>query len=391
MSNATPATAQSHAAASAPSSRPSDDEILGLVTAPASTTANSNAPSPTDFDSSESDHGTNAQPNSPALDPAQFRTIFESNPALRDAWRDAQSFREIFPDVESARAIQKLFPTLEDARAANSQVADLARLDTLFFSNRPESHAELAAAIYRLNPTAFRNLAQMMNAIVSPNGEGVQSLSALGPTSNATVQPSGGRGTSTIASTANGESNSLSQPIDGRTQGGSEDSPLQQPITAAHEHAFFHETNAAAVEGVLNSIQSQLDRLLPEGTPQNTRQRLTGEIYREVDAALQSNRAFGQQLRQAFRSGQLTPGNQRAIVGMVVGRAKQALPGIAKRVLGEWTSGVVAHAGARQERQRNAAKRVDIAGGAPGGDSPRALMPKDIDYRRMSDNDILNL
>ncbi len=165
MSNATPATAQSHAAASAPVSRPSDDEILGLVTT-ASTAANSKAPRTADFDSSESDQEMNAQLNSPAPDPAQFRAIFESNPALRDAWCDAQSFREIFPDVESARAIQKLFPTIEDARAANSQVADLARLDTLFFSNRPESHAELAAAIYRLNPTAFRNLAQMMNAIV---------------------------------------------------------------------------------------------------------------------------------------------------------------------------------------------------------------------------------
>jgi isopentenyldiphosphate isomerase len=60
-------------------------------------------------------------------------------------------------------------------------------------------------------------------------------------------------------------------------------------------------------------------------------------------------------------------------------------------VLSEWTNGVVAHASTRQERQRNAAKRVDIAGGAPGGDNPRALMPKDIDYRRMSDNDILNM
>jgi isopentenyldiphosphate isomerase len=75
----------------------------------------------------------------------------------------------------------------------------------------------------------------------------------------------------------------------------------------------------------------------------------------------------------------------------VVSRAKQALPGVAKRVLSEWTSGVVSHSNARQERQRNAAKRVDIAGGTPGGDSPRALMPKDIDYRRMSDNDILNM
>jgi hypothetical protein len=76
---------------------------------------------------------------------------------------------------------------------------------------------------------------------------------------------------------------------------------------------------------------------------------------------------------------------------MVVARARQALPGIAKKVINEWTSGVVAQSNARVERQRTAERRVDIAGGAPGGDGRRALSPRDIDYRRLSDADILNL
>jgi hypothetical protein len=360
--------------AAAPAMRATDDEILGLLTHVEAPAANASSSDAFEAEADQAAQGAEAQATATAREPAHFRAIFEANPELRDAWREAQTFREIFPDLESAREIQKLFPTVDDARAANSQISDLARMDTLFFSNRPESHAELAAAIYRLNPNAFRSLAQMMNAMTADRGrDGSQNLAPSAPTS----------------ARAQAE-------INARTPAGTELSPFSQlsptdTANAAHEYAFFHETNAAAVEGVLNSIQSQLDRLLPERTPKNTRQRLTGEIYREIDAALQSNRAFGQQLRQAFRSGQLTADNQRAIVGIVVGRAKQALPSVAKRVLSEWTSGVMSHANTRQERQRHAARRVDIAGGAPGGDSPRALMPKDIDYRRMSDNDILNM
>ena len=363
---------EARAAATVP--RPSDDEILELVTHVAAPRGDSSTADAFDRDATQPEQNTDLRPAATSADPAQLRAIFETNPELRDAWREAQSFREIFPDVETAREIQKLFPTLDDARAANSQVSDLARIDALFFSNRPESHAELAAAIYRLNPSAFGSLAQMMNAITASAGrEGLGKLAHSTPSSADTQTARNDRNPGSL------EDDSPQQPN------------ATEPTNAAHEHAFFQETNAAAVEGVLNSIQSQLDRLLPEGTPKNTRQRLTGEIYRAIDTSLQSNRAFGQQLRQAFRNGQLTAGNQRAIVRMVVGRAKQALPGIAKRVLSEWTSGVMSHASTRQDRQRNAAKRVDIAGGSPGGDSPRALMPKDIDYRRMSDNDILNI
>jgi len=309
--------------APAQAARPTDDEILGLTASPAATPADSTAPGPSDLEAAAEEQGTTEQANHPDNDPPEFRAIFESNPELGKAWRDARTFREIFP-------------TVDDARAAVAHSADLAKLDALFFSQDPQSHTQLAQALRSLNPQAYASLAKVMQETAKPEAEA-------------------------------------------------------SPASFEREHAFFHETNAAAVDGVLQSIQAQLDRLLPEGTPKNTRNRLTGEIYREVDAALQSNRAFGQQLRQAFRTGQLTPENHRAIVGLVVGRAKQILPGIAKKVLGEWTAGVVANAQSRQERQRQAARRVDIAGGHPGGDTPRSLMPKDIDYRRMSDNDILNL
>lgn len=373
MPNSTSATAQSQVGATRGTEvarRPTDDEILGLTTSQGFEIPSSHGGSDGDvpgFDEATEEQAAGEQAEQQPTEPGQYSAIFESNPELAEAWRDARGFREIFPTVETARA-------------AGAQVAELARLDTLFFSNRPESHAELAAAIFRLNPTAFRSLSQMMHAISKNNGES----SLLGS------------GTHNVSTADHGFAAAV-RSREARASEGAENVDLQSrlapdpPISAAHEHAFFHETNAAAVEGVLSSIQTQLDRILPENTPKNARQRLTGEIYRELDSALQANRAFGQQLRQAFRSGPLSAENQRAIVGIVVGRARQALPGIAKRVLGEWTNGVVAHATTRHERQRSAARRIDIGGGAPGGDGPRSLMPKDIDYRRMSDNDILNM
>jgi hypothetical protein len=117
-----------------------------------------------------------------------------------------------------------------------------------------------------------------------------------------------------------------------------------------------------------------------------------GEIYRELHNTLRGNRALGQQMRDAVRSGALDEGHRRAIVSLVTRRARQALPGVAKRVLNEWTTTVVTANHERRARQRTAERRVNIAGsGGAGNESRRAVSSRDVDYKRMSDADILNL
>ncbi|MGH9567829.1 MAG: hypothetical protein ACRD4I_17785, partial [Candidatus Angelobacter sp.] len=145
------------------------------------------------------------------------------------------------------------------------------------------------------------------------------------------------------------------------------------------------------VRGVLQAIEAQVARVLPESVPKGARNRVVGEIYRELDQSLQANPDFVKHVRSAVRTGNCNVAHQNAVAALVIGRAKQSLPSVAKRVLGEWTSTIVAANHDRREKQRSAESRIDIAGARGGKDASRARSPRDIDYSRMSDADILNL
>jgi len=369
--------------------------------------------------------------NESSPDPENLRPAFDANPELRQAWHDAHSYRESFA-------------TPEEARAATALLADLDRMDALFFSRRPEDHAELARAVAALDPDGFASLARAMSAhasaqrvipnpaparLVGDGGEGPafafrgenrqQGVSAANTAAAPVLSPVGARytvpGTNSWRDAAHSPTTqgdaSPSRP-DGQNQFADHpavtngDNPAKDDRRARHvvplqnqpsqptpaQLEFFHSANATAVRNVLDAIESQVERLLPEGVSKSARNRVVGEIYRELDSALQSNRQLAQQMRDAFRSGALDANHQRAVVSLVTGRARQALPGVAKRVLSEWTSTVVAANHDRRARQRAAESRVDIAGsGRAGNDGIRPMTPRDIDYARLSDSDILNL
>ena len=326
-----------------------DDEILGLDSTGAPSVGTVGAgfkPAPTTDNPDEASGTMNdqsldapiASPDSEAL-----RTALDANPDLRRAWDDAQAYRETFASPE-------------EARAATALLADLDRMDALFFSRRPEDHAELARAVASLDPAAFASLAQAMSAHASGSvGAGLEPA-----------------------------------PIAETTAPHDETSAPTAPTQAQSD--FFRSANAAAVESVLDAIETQVERLLPENISKSARNRVVGEIYRELDTTLRSNSQLAQQMRDALRSGSLDAEHQRAVVSLVTGRARQALPGVAKRVLSEWTSTVVAAHNDRRARQHAAERRIDIAGSSgTGSDGPRSIAPREVDYKRMSDADILNL
>ena len=301
-----------------------------------------------------------------------MRAALDANPELRDAWREAGAYRETFA-------------TPEEARAATAQLGDLNRMDALFYSRRPEDHAELAREVAKLDPESFASLARAMNALASDGarktGDAVRSASL----------PQGAGEVTDQLQRPGQEQTQNQERIQNQVQSQNRQRDAATGLTPA-QLEFFHSTNAAAVSRVVEAIESQVERLLPEGISKSARNRVVGEIYRELDTTLRGNRALGQQMRDAFRSGGLDEEHQRAIVSLVAGRARQALPAVAKRVLNEWTTTVVSANHERRTRQRTAERRVDIAGsGGAGNDGRRAVTPRELDYARMSDADILNL
>jgi hypothetical protein len=360
----------------------SDDEILGIGSAAAPALANA-AGSDADFgsgvDGSQSagdESGLDTRAGQPdevsAADPSvkndaavdkRLQAALDASPELRRAWQDAHAYRETFA-------------TPEEARAATALLGDLDRMDALFFSQRPGDHAELARAVASLDPAAFASLARAMNELAAN----------ASPAAVAVDEKQSARGASRGAENPGEPDTARSASQPSARNGAAQHAPSPAQLE------FLHAANASAVQGVLEAIETQVDRLLPEGVSKTARNRVIGEIYRELDESLAANRQLGQQMRDVFRSGSLDEAHQRAVVAMVTGRARQALPGIAKLVLNEWTSTVVAANQDRLARQRTAAHRVEIAGSGRGGDGGRRPVgPRDIDYGRMSDFDILNL
>jgi hypothetical protein len=301
--------------------------------------------------------------------PENLQEAFAANPALHAAWRDVNEYRETFATPAEARA------------ATAALLGDLDRMDALSYSRRPEDHAELARAVAQLDPAAFASLAREManlaNGGTQQSGEGARMLRE--PARVTESQPARGE------AKANQEIRQDTRPES--RQENTARNGLTEP-----QAEFFHAANAAAVQSVLDAIETQVERLLPEGIAKSARNRVVGEIYREINATLRGNRVLGQQMREAFRSGALDDDHRRAIVSLVTGRARQALPAVAKRVLDEWSTTVVSANHARRARQRTAERRVDIAGsGGAGNDGRRAMSSRDFDYARTSDADILNL
>ncbi len=253
-------------------------------------------------------------------------------------------------------------------------------MDALFFSRRPEDHAALARAIADLDPASFQSLARAINEHARPTPTRREAHGETAPRIQAQIAQ---------AQNADAQTRAADQPSESSREAS------QQNSSAAHREAqveFLNSANASAVESVLSAIESQVERLLPDGISKSARTRVVGEIYRELDTALRSNHQLASQMRDAFRSGSLDADHQRAIVSLITGRARQALPAVAKRVLNEWTSTLVSANRQRLTRQRTAERRVDIAGsGGAGNEGRRSMSPRDLDYARLSDADILNL
>jgi len=362
----------------------------------------------------------------PAL--AEFERAFELpgvGAKLREICERETAYREVFPTVAEARAVRDVFPNPDAARAAATAQAELARLDTLVESRDPRAHAELLAGLQRLAPEAFRSLAitfgerlaaldpeahqQVAAAMAAQALAGQRWPEHVALLTRAVDQqdwPAVKFLAATLASQMNDWSRSLGTGPSARQHGIAEPRPAQpQPQPASSDMAaaasqFLQAVNTDVEQAVQQSVAAKVEELLPDAT-QGARQKIAGEIFRELNVALRQDPELLEQVRDSVQ-GVLRAGYGRADAGraeagperenvarLIASRARAALPGVAKRVVADWSETVLRSSQARRSRQSEAASRVEVGrGGSP---APVPVRPRGVDYRRMSDEEILNM
>jgi len=375
---------------------------------------------------------------------AEARTFWEG---AQKARQEAAAYRAAFATPEEARQLKEIYPGgANEARAAAERARQLETIDRLYFGasgGRPEEAAaareELAQTLLREDPAAFREMVAAGVKILQEATQGEkrnskyelrnsgaadgfsQDAVAGGvPTSVRGKASPGPAGTSTAAGVANTGSETRRTEHETRLEG-----------YAAFERAANEELNRE----VGGEIARTIARALPyaetggdAGRPGeaargaaasgrgSVQERLSAAIREEVEAGLRSDRQLGEQVARVLggagaQGPRLDEEARGHVVRLIGERARQLVPGAARRVLQEWTQTALAAHRARGGRGDAAAARTEVApassrsktqaeaatdsrGGPERPSRQRdagAARTRGVDYRKMSDEQILEM
>jgi len=275
----------------------------------------------------------------------------------RDFWNGIQKARQ------EAASYREVFARPEEAREAAGHVRQLEELDRMYFAGDATSRARLAETLLRQDPAAFR---EMVFA-------GLRALEAT-------------------EAQRHGEQREPLAP--------SAPAPFAPPAAAEQTIAAYRAFERAANEDLERSVGADIGRVLEQALPSAARaenaplrERLSGVIRQEVEAALRGDGNLTDQVAQLLAARRFDDGTRAQVVRLIGERARQLVPVAAKRVLNEWTQTTLAAHRSRAEKTERAASRRDLEGvnALPGNVSKRSLAPRDMDYRRLTDEQILEM
>ena len=344
-------------------------------------------------------------------------------------WREHQEFRAAFASPEEARAVKELLPGgVRDVLSLREATQSVECIDAALFSGDARAQSEVVAELARVNPAAFRSLFAEAAKVLAGLGVGRREAGGreagnyhasisnglnAGPTLRETREEWGTRN-----SVAGGQrleagnpaalnvnpapssqaSNRESQVSERQAFGSSPQPPasnLQNSFDPAAYAAFERSTNDAVARDVRGSIGDTLARVLPEGVADGAARRIGEDIFQEIHRALASDRTLSEQVATVLRERRFGSAEQQQVASLLAGRARQLVPIVARRVIGEWTSSVLYTSRSKAVRQAAAASRVDIA--APGGSLDSMPMrsgiegARGVDYASVTDEQILGI
>jgi hypothetical protein len=332
-------------------------------------------------------------------------------------WQEHQAFRASFSSPDEARAMKELFPGgAQEAQTLRQAAQAVDQLDAAIYSGDARAQSEVVAELARANPAAFRQLFAEAEKVLAGMGQ-AQPVSDQTPTLR---EPREGWGTQTNPGASQdpsrvGRTSPVADHPSARPAGlRASESPVTDHPSAslrasqspqfdpAAYAAFERSTNDTVARDVRVAVGDTLARVLPEGIAEGAARRIGEDIFNEIHRTLAADRTLSEQVGEILRgsSREVTASGwrfgtaeQQRVAALLAGRAKQLVPGVSRRVIGEWTSSVLGASRSKAARQASAASRVDIA--APGGslDSMplRAMSSREINYASMSDDEILSL
>jgi hypothetical protein len=347
-----------------------------------------------------------------------------------ELWREHQEFRAAFASPEEARAVKELLPGgVRDVLSLREATQSVERIDAALFSGDARAQAEVVAEMARANPAAFRSLfaeaAKVVAGLGGKEAGGREVRSLDGPTANpltaaptlrenregwGTQKPEAdsrldarhgdrdehrhGRGDGHPSGAAPPPSQGANDPPPGDPPDMSGGSVVAAPtFDPAAYSQFERATNDAVARDVRGSIHETLSRVMPEGVAEGAARRIGEDIFHEVHRALAADRTLSEQVASVLLSRRFGEAERQHVASLLARRAKQLVPSVARRVIGEWTSTVLSTARSKAARQATAASRVDIAAAGGSLDSMplRPMAQREVNYASMSDEEILGM
>jgi hypothetical protein len=358
----------------------------------------------------------------------ELREFFKANPKLApyaDRIYRERAFSQV-GTVAEFKGLKDKFATVEEADAALTKARDLDNVDFQFDSGTPETHRELIAGLYDRNAETARHLVQTaMRELPELDRDGYDEIA--NGIFDATVEQRGvsanvatliealfnqempdreyaakraaeelreslpgiteGRSSRPIRRGANGGATrqETARAVD-VTREGSQQTEFQQKLGVR----FLQEARNAFGDVVGPQINAKVAELMKDA-PAAARTKVAQDIAYELEQALLADTDLNQRgalrvkaVRQAlgYRDDQVQEHAK-----LIIARAQRALPAITKRVIEHWAGILVGSSKARAAKAAPTGATDVGRGGAPG---TVKTAPKKVDYRTMSDEDILN-
>src|SRR5579859_332052 len=358
--------------------------------------------------------------------------------AMQTQLAEAAKWREFFPTVADAQAFKAAAPGGIEELKGKLEIAESAQRETAdFVSGDPTRQKSAIAALEADNPQAFANGASAyLDVLAEKNPQAFQTaaldmakrgLQAEGVPElwNQFVQAVQGGDDAKIGEAFNNFSNWMEKAGLSKAAGAPPDRKATNPELAAAqarikeletaEQSRVHQETAASFKtwweptetaiktAVRTDIQKRIDEALPKNVPTAFREDLMGRIIDQVESdiltQMRADSGHQEKLAAVLNGNAWKTKGEDArtqYVNLTTGRAMQLLPFAVAKVIEPYTKQVVAAAGAKTEREKAQAARVDVSGGGGAPIRPAApLNAKDMkgkgEGKKLTDEQILDM